>query len=127
MSFNRIWISLGITVSISAAIATVMWAFGMIFWKGFLLAFVGHFIVFGIINYFTGIFMSYKMRAVEVEQLRLLSDQSVDVNCVTCGEPAVVPMLLGTDNNYTCDQCSTINTIMKIMRYQFYFSPFCCR
>ena len=52
------------------------------------------------------------MRTVEVEQLKLLKDQSVYVNCVTCGEPALVPMLLGEDNVYTCDQCNTINKII---------------
>ena len=52
------------------------------------------------------------MRAIEVEQLKLLNDQSVDVNCVTCSEPAVVPILLGDGNTFTCDQCSTVNRVI---------------
>jgi len=92
--------------------ATALWGFGLSFWKSFALVFVGHFIIFGLINYFTGIYMAHKMRSIEVEQLRLLSEQSVTVNCASCGEPAIVPIMLGEDNVYTCDQCSTVNTVI---------------
>ena len=63
-------------------------------------------------NYFTGIFMNYKMRQVEIEQLKIFSEQSIGINCARCGEPSVVPVLLGQDNRHICDRCGAENTIV---------------
>ena len=112
MVLRRILISLGITVAISCLVAWALWAFGLSWWKSFLLIFSLHFIVFGLMNYFTGIWASYKMRLVETEQLKLFSDQSVAVNCVHCSEPAFVPVTMGDDMMFTCDKCNTVNKVI---------------
>ena len=52
------------------------------------------------------------MRVVEVEQLRLLENQSTVANCAGCGKGTVVPILLGDNNRYVCDGCSLENVIV---------------
>ena len=109
---NKIIQSLAITIAISLTFGYIISLFGPVFWKTFLLIFVAHFIIFGIINYFTGIYLSYKMRVVEVEQLRLLENQSTVATCAGCGKNTVVPILLGNDNRYVCDGCDLENAIV---------------
>jgi hypothetical protein len=112
MALYRILKSLCITLAITTGLTLCLWWIGFNFWKTFFLIFTLHFFLFGIINYFTGIYMNYKMRLVETDQLRLLENQSVIVNCARCGEPTAVPILLGEDNLYKCDRCGATNTVI---------------
>jgi hypothetical protein len=112
MVLRRILVSLGITITVSCLVSCALWAFGLSWWKSFLLIFSLHFILFGVINYFTGIWASYRMRIIETEQLKLFSEQSAGVTCANCGEPAWVPITMGDDMTYTCDGCHKVNKVI---------------
>lgn len=109
---KRILFSLGITIAISSVLGLALSMFGYDFLKMFILAFVLHFIVFGLINYFAGIVMSSRLKHLQTEQLRLLSNQSAEVMCAACKVPAVVPITLGEDTKFICNKCNASNNVV---------------
>jgi hypothetical protein len=90
-----------------------MYGFGLSFWNSFLLIFVLHFIVFGIMNYVSGIIASYKLRQLQAQEIEALTNQSVSVQCAKCDDISVVPIIVSsTDNEYVCANCDTKNRII---------------
>jgi hypothetical protein len=109
---SRILTSLGITIGISAALALALSLMGYSFVKMFLLIFVLHFIGFGVIHYFTGVFASIKLRQIQTEQIKLLSFQTAEVMCAACKDPAIVSITLGEDESFECEKCNAKNNIV---------------
>jgi len=113
MPFAKILMSIGATLGISAGIAGALSLFGLSFWNCFLLIFVLHFVAFGVLNYITGIITRYKMRVLAVQELEVINNQSVPVQCAKCNEPSMVPVIVGRDDNeYECVYCNAINKIV---------------
>jgi len=109
---SRILVSLGITIAISAALALALALMGYSFLKMFLLIFVLHFIAFGVLNYFTGVMTSIKMRRIQTEQLKLLSFQTAEVVCAACKESAIVSITLGEEESFECEKCGAKNNVV---------------
>jgi hypothetical protein len=99
---KRVTLSLILTVIISAGIGFVLKNF-VGFWQGFTAAIIIHFLAFYIFN------PEKKDRiVVESEQLAfndLLQTQTVNINC-PCGQsPISAPILLNTENIFSCKKC----------------------
>lgn len=99
---KKILLSLILTILISAGIGFVLQSI-IGFWQGFTAALIIHFLAFYFFN------PEKKSQAmVESEQIAfndLLQTQTVTVNC-PCGQnPISAPILLNSENIFTCDKC----------------------
>ena len=99
---KKILVSLTLTLLISVGIGFILHSL-IGFWQGFTAAIIIHFLAFYFFN------PEKKSRVVvESEQTAfndLLETQTVTVNC-PCGQnPISAPVLLNSDNIFTCEKC----------------------
>lgn len=99
---KRITISLCILLVISLGVGFIFQSL-IGFWQGVTASIILHFLVFYFFNIKNDIPLSE-----DVEQQafnNLLQTQTVNVNC-PCGQsPITVPILLNSDNIFTCEKC----------------------
>lgn len=99
---KRITVSLSLLLIVSLGVGFIFQNL-IGFWQGVTASIIIHFIVFYFLNTKNNDPLSE-----DIEQQafnNLLQTQTVSVNC-PCGQsPAVVPILLNSDNIFTCEKC----------------------
>lgn len=110
--FKDIIISATITLivsSISGAIA--LYAFDGNFLKTFAVATMIQILMFYIWNSLMQIFVRIRLEQEQTKQYEIFEEQGREVTCAYCGHGNFIPILINSDNKFTCEKCSEENSV----------------
>lgn len=104
--------SIGITILVSCIVTlTCYYAFMIDPIRCFVSTTLIQFIFFYILNSYIEYKMRLNLEEQETERLKYYSSQGSTLQCASCKADNFVPVYLDRDNEFTCDNCETKNSI----------------
>jgi hypothetical protein len=99
------------TAFISALIAGIAFMFGGNFVKWYLLATIGQYILFYLLNTFLAYKAARDARILQLKEAEIIGQNTAEVECAACKKKSEVLVKFGQGNHYICGHCNTKNTI----------------